>query len=193
MNTDNSASNITSNRVLIVDDDENILKGIRRFFHREPYELFFACSSEEALDFLEKIKVNVVVSDETMSGLSGTEFFSIIKSRHPDIMRIMLTGNANMNLAIDAINSGEIYRFLTKPCSAAELGISIRQALQQQLSASHAQKLLNSIEGKSRPKQSSYKGSSEPQAKKGNSCNIVVLEDESIDLDEILTELDNKS
>jgi len=108
----------------------------------EPYELLSAGSAEEALELLETEPVDVVVSDEMMPGMSGSEFLSIVRRQYPDTIRIILTGHANLEMAIRAINEGEIYRFFRKPCNVFDLAITIRQALQQKALMAEAFRLL---------------------------------------------------
>lgn len=120
-----------SNKVLLVDDDLYVIKALKRALHQEPYEILSANSAEEALDIMTKERIDLVVSDEKMPGMSGSEFFTIVCREYPDTIRIILTGQANLEVAIRAINEGEIYRFFTKPWNDIDLAITIRQALQQ--------------------------------------------------------------
>jgi DNA-binding NtrC family response regulator len=119
------------NRILFVDDDVNLLAGLRRAMWKEPYEIINACGGEDGLNLLRKTPVDVVVSDHQMPGMDGIEFLKRVRQGYPDTIRFMLTGNATLDLAIQAINEGEILRFFTKPCNNVDLAITIRQALQQ--------------------------------------------------------------
>ena len=85
-----------------------------------------ASSGEEGLQILEREPVELVVSDHRMAALSGIEFLRQVRERWPQTLRILLTGYADLQMAIDAINKGELYRFLTKPWEDAELRQSIR-------------------------------------------------------------------
>jgi two-component system probable response regulator PhcQ len=73
--------------------------------------------------------VDVVISDEKMPGMSGSEFLSLVRQEYPDTIRIILTGYGSLESAIRAINEGEIYRLFTKPCNVIDLAITIRLAL----------------------------------------------------------------
>ena len=131
-----------SHKVLIVDDERAITELLQDVLSTEPYELLSAGSAEEALELLETEPVDVVVSDEMMPGMSGSEFLSIVRRQYPDTIRIILTGHANLEMAIRAINEGEIYRFFRKPCNVFDLAITIRQALQQKALMAEAFRLL---------------------------------------------------
>jgi len=116
--------------VLFVDDEPSFTDSLKRILRKEPYEILSAGSADEALMILDGQVVDVVVSDEKMPGMSGSEFLSIVSKRYPETIRIMLTGHASLELAVKAINEGQIYRFLTKPCNGVDLSNTIRQALE---------------------------------------------------------------
>ena len=117
--------------VLIVDDDPLLLDSMRRTLRREPYTILTARSGEEALDILNVKPVDLIISDQEMPGMSGTAFLKRVCERHPAVTRFMLTGQATLDSAIEAINNGGISRFLLKPCDPVDLIMSIRQGLQQ--------------------------------------------------------------
>ncbi len=118
-------------KILLVDDEPMVLEALKRALRKEGYELAGANSAEQGLDILAKEKIDVVVSDEMMPGMAGSDFLGIVYSEYPETIRILLTGHPNLDTAIRAINKSQVYRFLIKPCSAIELSITIRQALQQ--------------------------------------------------------------
>ena len=103
--------------VLIVDDDPAVRDVVREAFSAEPYALLIAGSADDALDIMSRTQADVVISDEKMPGMSGSEFLSIVRKKYPDTIRIILTGHADLEAAIRAINEGEIYRFFRKPCN----------------------------------------------------------------------------
>ena len=117
--------------VLFVDDDYNTLRSIERTFNDEPYDIATAKDAAEALRILRGVKADVIVTDQKMPGFSGTELLNVLKNDHPQTIRIMLTGEGNLETAKEAINNGEIYRFYTKPYNTIELGLGIREALEQ--------------------------------------------------------------
>ena len=117
-------------RVLFVDDEPNVTAALKRTLRAQPFEVLTAASATEALQILATQQVDVVISDEQMPGMTGTEFLSLVCNRWPDTIRMMLTGHATLDAAVRAINLGEIYRFFTKPCNEQDLAITIRQALE---------------------------------------------------------------
>lgn len=118
-------------KILIVDDEENVLKALRRSLRKEGYELLLASQPSEGLEILKTTSVDLVLSDHLMPNMTGLEFLKLVRNRHPDCLRIMLTGHADMQTAIDAINQGEIYRFLTKPWDDTELKVTLFLAFEQ--------------------------------------------------------------
>jgi len=128
--------------VLFVDDEPNVTEGLKRFLRKEPYKMLSAESAKEALEILATEKVDVVVSDEKMPGITGSEFLALVCKKYPDTIRMMLTGQLSMATAINAINEGEVYRFFIKPCNEQELAYAIRQALKQKELMIEAKRLL---------------------------------------------------
>jgi len=114
--------------VLFVDDEPQILNGFRDILRKEPYDLLLASSASEALLLLSQHQVDVVVSDERMPVISGSEFLERVRRGYPGIVRIMLTGQASLEVSVQAINDG-LYRFLGKPIPSQELCRVIRAAL----------------------------------------------------------------
>jgi two-component system, probable response regulator PhcQ len=118
----------TPRTLLIVDDEENVLSALQRTLRRENYTLLTAGEPAEALAILQRDPVDVVVSDHLMPNMSGLDFLKEVRALHPDVVRIMLTGHAEVSTAMEAINDGEIYRFLTKPWDDAELKVALHLA-----------------------------------------------------------------
>lgn len=114
--------------VLFVDDELNILKAVKRLLRNEPWEVLCASRPQEALEVLDTSAVEVVVSDQRMPEMSGVDLLAVVRERHPDIVRMMLTGYTEMNVAVEAINRGEIFRLITKPWNDEELKATLRQA-----------------------------------------------------------------
>lgn len=117
--------------VLLVDDEPNVLAGLQRVFYREGYEILCANSGNEALNILRTKPVDVVISDQDMPGMTGTAFLAKVREEFPETIRFILTGKATLDHAIQAINTGAVSRFFTKPCNNIDLTVAIRQALQQ--------------------------------------------------------------
>ena len=116
--------------ILIVDDEDNVRNALRRTLRKDPYDLSFAASGEEALALLEVQPVDLIVSDHLMPGMTGLELLKTVRNLYPEVMRIILTGHADLETAISAINQGEIYRFLTKPWDDVDLKVTLHLALE---------------------------------------------------------------
>lgn len=116
-------------KILFVDDDTNVLNGYKRTYHRK-FDIVTACGGEEGLREIKKAKEEfaVIVSDMKMPEMNGIEFLRAAKDASPDSVRIMLTGNADLTVAIDAVNEGNIFRFLTKPCKQENFVTTINEA-----------------------------------------------------------------
>ena len=114
--------------VLFVDDEANILKALQRLLRNEPLNVLTATSPQEAIQLLESTPAQVVVSDQRMPDMSGVDLLSTIREHQPEMVRMMLTGYTEMNIAVEAINRGEIYRLITKPWNDDELKATLRQA-----------------------------------------------------------------
>ncbi len=118
------------NQVLFIDDEESIIDGVQRLFMREPYGICATTSLEKARDILSKEKIKVVVSDYRMPDISGVKFLREVKEKYPDIVKILFTGYTDFSAAEEAINIGEVYRFISKPWKTAELLSTIRQCIE---------------------------------------------------------------
>lgn len=127
--------------VLLVDDEPNILSALRRVLRRDGYEIFTAQSGEEALELLANHPVMVILSDQRMPNMTGTEFLSRVKIMHPRTVRIILSGYSDLNSITEAINKGEIYKFRTKPWDDDELRNDVREAFLHYESLGHRNSL----------------------------------------------------
>jgi serine phosphatase RsbU (regulator of sigma subunit) len=117
------------NRVLIVDDDPNLLAGFRRQLRRK-VDLETVESGPEGLDAIRRNgPFSVVVSDYCMPEMNGVEFLAQVRALAPETVRMMLTGSGDLHAAIQAINLGNIFRFLTKPCGTEELLEALRAGI----------------------------------------------------------------
>ena len=123
--------------ILLVDDEQNILSALTRSLRREGYSILSCTSAMQAFEVLALNQVHVIVSDQRMPGMSGTEFLSQVKDMYPDTIRIVLSGYTDLKSVTEAINKGAIYKFMTKPWQDDELRQEIKKAFakyQQQLS-----------------------------------------------------------
>lgn len=133
-------------RVLLVDDDE-AMRAKAAAFGEAPYEVTAAASADEALRILEREDVHVVVSDEWMPGMRGVELLAQVAQEYPNVVRILLTGDPQLDAAVRAINEGEIFRFLTKPVTLEQLDAVIREALIRQSQGRLKADLLKAAQG----------------------------------------------
>ena len=114
--------------LLLVDDEPGILASLSRLLRRENYRILTAASCEEALQQLAEHQVGVIIIDQRMPGMSGTELLARARSMHPKTVRMVLSGYTAVDSLTDAINRGEIYKLLTKPWDDAELLQTVRDA-----------------------------------------------------------------
>lgn len=113
--------------VLYVDDEQDNLFSFQATF-RIKYRVLTASRGDEALKLLETKLVHVIISDQRMPQMTGVELFEKVQEKYPDPIRLLLTGYADMNAVIDAVNKGKIFHYLTKPWNEEELTIAIERA-----------------------------------------------------------------
>jgi response regulator RpfG family c-di-GMP phosphodiesterase len=113
--------------VLYVDDEQTNLFSFKASFRRD-FKVFTAISGQEGIEIVEKENIHIIVSDQRMPGMTGIEMLQKIKEKHPEPIRILLTGYADITAVIDAINQGEVYRYVTKPWNTTELKTIITSA-----------------------------------------------------------------
>jgi putative nucleotidyltransferase with HDIG domain len=118
--------------LLFVDDEASILASLRRLFRPHGYRILIASGGAEGLKVLESEKVDLVVSDMRMPEMDGAQFLEQVRDRWPDVVRILLTGYADISSTIAAINRGEIYRYIAKPWDDNEIVLTVRDALERQ-------------------------------------------------------------
>jgi diguanylate cyclase (GGDEF)-like protein/PAS domain S-box-containing protein len=118
--------------LLLLDDEENILRALTRLLRRDGYKILSATSAREAFELLGRHEVHVVISDQRMPDISGTEFLSQVRTLYPDTVRLVLSGYTDLRTVTEAINRGAIYKFLTKPWDDEELRREIREAFRTQ-------------------------------------------------------------
>lgn len=104
-----------SDTVLFVDDEEYVLNSLHRLFADNGIKILKATNAYDALELFNKEDIAVIVSDNQMPGMKGIELLSKVKERSPDTLKIMMTAFADLSTAVDAINRGEVFRFITKP------------------------------------------------------------------------------
>jgi DNA-binding NtrC family response regulator len=124
--------NKAQRHILVVDDDDFVRIALERCLKSEGYLTTSVCGAPEALDLLATRSFDAVLTDYLMPTMNGLELLKRVRNRYPDALRMMLTGHAETTVAIDAINHGEIYRFLTKPWDVNELKVTLFVAFEQQ-------------------------------------------------------------
>ncbi len=117
--------------VLLVDDEPAVIDGLRRGLRKFSYDVIYAYSGNEAVELMAKEHVDVIVADEMMPGMSGSELLACARKTHPKILRIMLTGHASVASAMNAIYDGWVYQYLHKPCEVDALAELISNGLAQ--------------------------------------------------------------
>jgi CheY-like chemotaxis protein len=116
--------------LMLVDDEPNILSSLQRLLRPLGHRILQAGSGKEGLALLEQQRVDIIISDQRMPEMTGVEFLSIAKERFPDTIRIILTGYAEIETVVNAINKGSVYRFLAKPWEESDLLETLRKALE---------------------------------------------------------------
>lgn len=123
--------NIANKRILCVDDEVNVLDAFRRTL-RKDFDISVAEGGEQAIAIIRNDgPFAVVLSDMRMPGMNGIQFLTEVKSLAPETVRMMLTGNSDQQTAVDAVNEGSIFRFLTKPCPPDVLAAALSSGLEQ--------------------------------------------------------------
>jgi len=117
-------------KILCVDDEPNVLNAINRLLLDENYTVLTARSGQEGLDILRKTHVQLIIADYRMPSMNGIEFLREVRTYWPDTIRIVLSGYADTTAIVEAINEGQIYKFIPKPWNDDELKIAISNALE---------------------------------------------------------------
>ena len=129
-------------KLLLVDDEPNLTSALVRSLDRSQFDIFTADSAQQGLMILAGNDIDVVVSDERMPGMTGSQFLTEVRKKWPNTIRMILSGQADLEAAVRAINEGEVYRFLLKPCHPKELQMTILQGLQHKKLVAQSRRLL---------------------------------------------------
>src|SRR5438128_43112 len=127
--------------ILIVDDESEILFSLRALLRRD-FEVYTAESGAQALEVLHQHQVHVIMTDQRMPNMTGVELLSRARGESPEAIRIIFTGYADLKAVIEAINRGEIYRYLTKPWDPDDLCLVLREACEHYESLAERRRLL---------------------------------------------------
>ncbi|MEB0137154.1 EAL domain-containing protein [Actimicrobium sp. CCC2.4] len=131
--------------LLLVDDEVNIVASLKRLLRRDDLHILTAHSGAEGLALLAQHPVDVILSDQRMPGMTGVEFLSIAKTRFPETVRIVLSGYTELQSVTDAVNEGDIYKFLTKPWDDTKLRGHIDEAFQRKELADENHRLTRAV------------------------------------------------
>lgn len=177
--------------VLLVDDDWEILELFRHMLRRETFEVETARTALDAFNVLATRPVAVVIADERMPGMSGTELLTRIQIEYPDIIRMMVTGQASVELAMRAINEGQVFRFLTKPVRSSALIATLREAI-----AAWDQRRDQPVGGADTRRRASEIAALESEWQglmhvKRDQSGAIVVDDSDADLAEVLREMES--
>lgn len=128
--TEQKAEPESRGNLLFVDDEVNILKSLRRLFRRAGYTIFTAEGGAEGLQVLADESIDLVISDMRMPEMDGAEFLGKVSEQFPHVMRLLLTGFADLNSTVEAINKGNIFKYISKPWEDNDIKLSVEHALE---------------------------------------------------------------
>jgi response regulator RpfG family c-di-GMP phosphodiesterase len=126
-----ACASATQPTLLFVDDEPGILSSLKRLFRPHGYRILTAGSGAEGLQLLEHEAVDLVVSDMRMPEMDGAKFLEAVRARWPEVIRILLTGYADIGSTVSAINRGEVYRYIAKPWDDNDIVLIVRKALER--------------------------------------------------------------
>ncbi|MBU0690262.1 response regulator [bacterium] len=121
---------VKPHRILLVDDDPNVIASLKRLLHWGNYTVDNASDGRQAIEMLREKPADLIICDEQMPGPRGIQVLRYIREQWPETVRIMLTGCLDTELALRAVNEGEAYRLLAKPWNDADLLVAIKQGLE---------------------------------------------------------------
>jgi len=178
-------------KVLFVDDEAAVVAALQRSLRQSPFEICTANSAAEALKQMTVGNVDAIVSDQDMPGTRGTELLERVCHDWPDTVRIMLTGRPSLDTAIEAVNRGAIWRFLTKPCDPREIEVALCQGLEHRDLLRGAKSLIGEV--RAREKQLSMLEIDHPGIAKVDRAadGSIVLEDNGSTLTSLLSEFES--
>jgi len=129
--TNTEITKATAYRILLVDDEANVLSALKRVFRQENYQVVTCQTPQEALEKLSQERFQLIISDYMMPGMNGGELLSRARASYPEMIRIMLTGHADVNAVVSAVKTGAVYKFILKPWNDDDLRVTVALALEQ--------------------------------------------------------------
>jgi len=136
---------MTLHTVLVVDDEPASVRAVRRAL-ADAYPVIGVSAASEGLALLAREPIALVIADQRMPEMTGTELFARIADNHPDVVRILLTGYTGIETLVDAINAGHVYYYLTKPWEPSELRLVVRRGLERHAAEAERRRLLHEVE-----------------------------------------------
>lgn len=118
-------------KILIVDDEPNFLNILSLYLKNEGYEVDCANNAAKALEVLQKEKIHVILSDQKMPGMEGSEFLAMVKNKYPETVRVLITGYSDLKAVIEAVNEGNIYRYISKTLLPEEIALVVKQCAEK--------------------------------------------------------------
>ncbi len=118
-------------KILLVDDEENVLHSLHRALRDDGYQIFTAGSAENALPIIETEDISLIICDYKLPEMNGLDFLTKVYRKNPDIISILLTGHADLSMAVEAVNKGCLYKFILKPWNNEDLAVTVQRALEQ--------------------------------------------------------------
>ena len=182
--------------ILLVDDEQGVISALKRVLMDQSYEIFTANSGTEGLNIMKSNRIKLVISDERMPGMSGTEFLTSVNNLFPSTIRIMLTGHANIQSAMNAVNNGEIYRFFAKPWDDLEIKLSIKSAIDKFNLEEENRRLLKTVKrqaGELKEMEAKHPGITSLDRDEFGNVILEDLPDSDKDISEILTDIISES
>lgn len=134
--------------ILLVDDEENVLNALTRVLKNAEYKIFRAVDGEEAMKLAKNHFCDLIICDYKLPGINGIELLEKVKEFNPDVLSILLTAHADLDMAVEAINKAVLYKFILKPWDNESLRLTVLRALEQRGLAFKNQQLSKEIEQK---------------------------------------------
>jgi phosphoserine phosphatase RsbU/P len=137
--------NLSDIQILFVDDETDILSSLNRFLRKEPYKKLFAENGSQALELIESTDIAIIVSDLRMPEMNGLELINKVKKRNPGILRLILSGSQDIDMIIESINTGEVFRFIPKPVEPYSFKKILNDAIDYHYLIAEREELFNEL------------------------------------------------
>jgi DNA-binding NtrC family response regulator len=134
--------------ILLVDDEENVLNSLTRVLTSNEYKIFKAADGEEAMKVAKSHLIDLIICDYKLPGITGIQFLEKVKEFNPDVLNILLTAHADLEMAVEAINKAVLYKFILKPWDNDSLRLTVLRALEQRSLILQNRQLTKEIETK---------------------------------------------